>query len=265
MDIKAIFFDIDWTIYDHKNLRFAPGSIRAIKKCQELHPEIKLFLCTARPYDSFRRLGVLDLGIYWEGYVASAGSLAYGGGTYIHKDTIDEQTARQFIASCQKRSLTCEIVEPLTRIRQGEINDIAKRYYSIYREVIPDVKKYQGEEVCLFNLFSEKDTDEEMKKENPNLLFYRYCDVGSDVVSAPHDKGPTLEKVLSHYGIKKEEAVGFGDDIQDISLAQHVGTFIAMGNAKEEVKKIAQHICPPCWEDGIEEGLFYLSLIPLPK
>ena len=263
--IKAIFFDIDGTLYDNAQQSFVNGSIKAIQKAKQLNPELKCFLCTARPYDSFRRLGVFDLGIEWDGYVASAGSLAFADGKYIHKDLVPSKNVYKFLSSCQKRKLTCELVEPKKRVRIGSLNEIAKSYYTYFQEHIAEEGEYQEEEVCLFNLFSTEDTDLELKRENPSLTFYRYSPYGSDVVAYPHSKGETLRKVLAHYSLKKEEAAGFGDDIQDISLAKEVGTFLAMGNAKKEVKEVASYVCPSCEEDGIAQGLFQLGLIPLPS
>ena len=48
--IKAAFFDIDWTLYDHASQRWIASGLEAIKKLKE--KGVKVFVASARPYDS---------------------------------------------------------------------------------------------------------------------------------------------------------------------------------------------------------------------
>ena len=80
---KIVFFDIDWTLYDHKNHCWPASTLSAIK---ELKAEgIKAVLCTARPFHSLNQFGVNNLGIDWDGYVSSAGGVAYADHQYLRK------------------------------------------------------------------------------------------------------------------------------------------------------------------------------------
>lgn len=54
-----------------------------------------------------------------------------------------------------------------------------------------------------------------------------------------------------YYHLKKEEALAFGDGTNDIEILQAVGTGVAMGNATNDVKDIADDICGSVAEDGI--------------
>ncbi len=54
-----------------------------------------------------------------------------------------------------------------------------------------------------------------------------------------------------YYHLKKEEALAFGDGTNDIEMLQAVGTGVAMGNATNDVKDIADDICGSVAEDGI--------------
>ena len=64
-------------------------------------------------------------------------------------------------------------------------------------------------------------------------------------------KGTAIEQVLSYYNFSKEEAIAFGDGENDIDMLLSVGKGIAMGNAAEKVKAIANDICGSVTEDGI--------------
>jgi hydroxymethylpyrimidine pyrophosphatase-like HAD family hydrolase len=54
-------------------------------------------------------------------------------------------------------------------------------------------------------------------------------------------------------GIDSDEVTAFGDDIPDIGMFQTCGTGITMGNAMDEVKKMADRIIGTNDEDGIAE------------
>ena len=45
-----------------------------------------------------------------------------------------------------------------------------------------------------------------------------------------------MRAVLQHFGFTKEEAIAFGDGVNDIEMLEAVGTGVAMGNAKDEIK-----------------------------
>ena len=64
-------------------------------------------------------------------------------------------------------------------------------------------------------------------------------------------KGNAVNAVLKYYGFTKDEAIAFGDGKNDIEMLEAVGTGVAMGNAKDEVKSKANKICKSVEEDGV--------------
>ena len=261
--IKAIFFDIDGTLFDNSARRFSPGSVAALKSLKERRPDVLLFLSTARPYDSFRRIGTLDLGIPWDGYIASSGSLVTWDERIVHMDEIDPLDVRVFIKSARILCLSFEIVMAKERIRIGGDTPEALEFYSHFEEGNPPTRPYRGEQAIAMNLFSPPSTDALIQRMNPRLTFDRYTPFSVDVISRPHDKGPAVSLLLSELGISKEEAMGFGDDVMDLGMARAVGTFVAMGNAKEELKKESDYVARPVFEEGVLDGLQKFGLLPL--
>ncbi len=55
-------------------------SVKALQK-----EGVKVVLCTARPFHSIARFGTNDLGINWDGYISSAGGVAYADGQYLRQ------------------------------------------------------------------------------------------------------------------------------------------------------------------------------------
>ena len=58
------------------------------------------------------------------------------------------------------------------------------------------------------------------------------------------NKGVGVKKVCEHFGVQLEHVVAFGDSLNDKEMLQEVGLGIAMANAHDEIKKIADHISP---------------------
>lgn len=257
--IKAAFFDIDSTIYDHRNGRWDRASLDGIKEIQK--KGVKVFLATARPYASFVPFGALNLGILWDGYIASSGGLAVTDGKTVFKTLVKKEDVEKFKSLCRYFHSTMEFVGTKERKLFAPLTKSASNYYKIYHDIVPEIEPdFDGECVALL-FFDTKKHDSFMRKTFPNLCFFRFLDTAVDVYEVPHRKGDGIAAVLQYYGFKKEEAIAFGDDLQDISMADEVGTFVAMGNAKEEVKNVASFITKPVWEDGVLEGLKTLHLL----
>lgn len=71
-------------------------------------------------------------------------------------------------------------------------------------------------------------------------------------ILAPNtSKGIALQALASHLGVPLDMVVAVGDGKNDISLLSTAGLGIAMGNAHEDVKKIADHITLNVEEHGL--------------
>lgn len=70
------------------------------------------------------------------------------------------------------------------------------------------------------------------------------------------DKARALESVLIPMGYKKEEMIAFGDGHNDTSMVQYAGIGVAMANAVQKLKDVADEITLSNEEDGIAETLY---------
>lgn len=248
-EIKIAFFDLDWTLYDHRNHRWNEKCVDAVKAMKE--KGIKCIICTARPYHSFKELGTLDLGIEWDGYISSSGACAFADGKFLKKDLMAKEDVEKAIEFLKSHGETGEIVEPLTRKLVGPHTESSESYYSAYRESRVEIEPYEGEEVVCMNLFISDKYDAELPKIFSNLQIFRYFKDAVDLTPVPHIKGEGIKCVLDHFGLSKDDAISFGDDIQDLSMAEQTSVFVAMGNARKEVRDQATFICDDVWGEGI--------------
>lgn len=69
------------------------------------------------------------------------------------------------------------------------------------------------------------------------------------------DKAKALDTVLAPLGYQPEDMIAFGDGQNDASMLTYSGTAVAMANAVQELKDIADIITLSNDEDGIAETL----------
>ncbi len=68
-------------------------------------------------------------------------------------------------------------------------------------------------------------------------------------------KGRALEALASHLGISLTEVIAIGDGTNDISLLSCAGLAIAMGNAPDEVKAVADYITLDVEHSGLAAAI----------
>ena len=72
-----------------------------------------------------------------------------------------------------------------------------------------------------------------------------------DINTKGVNKGNAIKKLLNYLNLTKENAIGFGDNVNDFDLFSEVGFKIAMGNANERLKKIADYTTLSNDEHGV--------------
>ena len=73
------------------------------------------------------------------------------------------------------------------------------------------------------------------------------------------NKGQALREVLSRYGIALADVIAFGDGLNDLEMLQSVGLGVAMDNAYEELKSVADDIAPHHNQGGV--GVYLQRLL----
>ncbi len=75
------------------------------------------------------------------------------------------------------------------------------------------------------------------------------------ITSSRANKEHATEKIMGHLGLKPSEVLSFGDDYVDIGMLKVSGTGVAMANAVNSVKEIADYITLTNEEEGIADYL----------
>ena len=72
-----------------------------------------------------------------------------------------------------------------------------------------------------------------------------------DVIPATGGKGVSIQKMLNYFQLDASQSIAFGDSYNDMDMLRTVGTGVAMGNAPDPLKEIADYVCDPVEHDGI--------------
>jgi hypothetical protein len=68
-------------------------------------------------------------------------------------------------------------------------------------------------------------------------------------------KGAGMDFLAAHLGFTKSETIAFGDGENDVELVKWAGYGVAVENAHERVKAVADWICPSAKVEGVAEVL----------
>lgn len=74
------------------------------------------------------------------------------------------------------------------------------------------------------------------------------------------NKGTGLKCVADGYGIPMSQVVAFGDSYNDMDMIEAAGLGIAMGNAKQSVKDVADYVTDTNNADGVAKAIYKFCL-----
>lgn len=125
------------------------------------------------------------------------------------------------------------------------VEDIPLHYFNNLRKVA-FVKEKKELELILKDL------------QNDAKDHFDLCRVEEDWIEVnPYaiNKGTALKKYAQMNNISLQNVIAFGNGENDISMLKEAGIGVAMGNAFESVKCIADEVCESCEDDGIGKFL----------
>ena len=83
-----------------------------------------------------------------------------------------------------------------------------------------------------------------------------------EIIHPEVSKWQALEQLAVQEGIAPSQIMAVGDDWNDLEMLRHAGLGIAMGNAPDGVKAVADYVTASNAEDGLAEALDHFVLNP---
>ncbi|MCZ8539377.1 Cof-type HAD-IIB family hydrolase [Psychrobacillus psychrodurans] len=257
MKNKILFFDIDGTILDHdKNI--PNGVEEALQKARDNGHEI--VISTGR--SPFTAKTVLDR-LKIDSFVCYNGQIVQFRGKVLHKGILAEEELTRLTDFANARN------QPLVYMDSDEMVSNFKDHPDVFDSIFTlkvDLPRY-AEDFFLTNdihqalIFCSFEEQKEYEEAFPNLKFVRWHRVSCDVLPKGVSKAKGMDLLLKHIGRGPEDAVAFGDGLNDIEMLQFAGTSVAMGNCVKELKEHATFVTDHVSESGLTNAMKKLSLI----
>lgn len=257
--IKLIISDIDGTILNEK----CECSKRLKDKLNEAQDRgIKVVLATGRMFmgaDPVRE----NLGLKTP-VICYQGGMVRSGDEILYQNAVSHDLAREIIKISREKGFHLNLYNDDVLIVEDDnkkyMEDYTKGRFTTYKTVdsfdnvkLNNVSKllcitYNEDEIV--NL--QKELSERFKGKLSIVRSHKYYLEFTDIKAT---KGNALNFLKDLWGIKTEEVFASGDQDNDYDMLQNAGIKVAMGNASEKLKSIADYICPPIAEDGLYNAL----------
>ncbi len=263
MDIKAVFFDIDGTLVPFGD-KDVPAEVKdAIATLRR--KGIKVFIATGRHISWIDNLGDTEV----DGYVTVNGGMCTlpDKKTIIFGRCIDQGDIDRLIDAYPAIPLEFCIVPADGDIFISGFNDNARRIWDMLNvPSIPvrNLSEAKGKNIVQLMGFGDK------KEWNDPTLYrdiLKSCEATSwnpyfcDIVPKGSDKAAGIDEMLRYFDIDLSQTMAFGDGSNDLSMLRHCAVGIAMGNAEDKVKDVADYITDDVDKHGVVNALQHFHLL----
>lgn len=281
MDKKIIFLDIDGTLVADDG--WVPASAADACRQARLNGH-EIYLCTGRSkpeiYDFIMEIG-------FDGIIGAGGGFVELNDGMLYHKTVPASEVRRMVDFFNQHSVdfylesngglfaSKNFLPHVERCIYGDIDndpDARRRKEEqshpfieglIYGE--EDLYKSDVNKACF--LQSDTLSFAQIKAEFENAFDTIQCTVppfgdesGELMVPGIH-KATAIEALLTHLGLSKERTIAIGDGLNDLEMFDYCEIGIAMGNAKEELKAVADHVTSSVDEDGLHLAFRTFGLI----
>ena len=265
MEIKLIALDLDGTLLlPDKTL--SEENKRILAKAAQAGG-IYITLATGRPYSGIKK--ILEWLPCIRYVVLSNGAVVQDTqtGKIIAKHFVDTKDALAFYDYADSQELTVDffaqgnrIVSPKwkTCIEQMDISEGTKQLLLSNCTVVENqriyLKSLSGVEKISVRFQNEASKNQyygKMEALFPQLKICSSLETNVEATCSNVTKASGIQDLVSYLGIGMDSVMAFGDNGNDYEMIETAGLGIAMGNADEDIKKIANRITKSNTEDGV--------------
>lgn len=255
--IKAAFFDVDGTLLSYKTRQVLPSAKAAIAKLQA--QGILCIVATGRHISQLRKLPVAE--IPFDAYLTLNGQLMLDKDHNVLFGVPIEGKARDFLVEKFNDHTYPAVMVEKDQMYLNYVTDHVLEVNRIISIAIPPLSDCRGGDiyqVCAYLRPGEEHLIDPIVDECV-LTGWHYG--GKDIIAKGGGKMAGIRRYLQEIGIAPEEIIAFGDAENDLEMIRFAGIGVAMGNAEESVKAVADYVTADIDDDGIEKALRHYNLI----
>ena len=252
MKYKLLVVDVDGTLVG-KDGSISAEDREALAKARQLG--IQVSLSTGRVTQAclgiINQLSLDGYHIFFDGALVSGP--AHGGEVYIQ--TISPDAVKRAVEFAFSNDISLELYSKTHYFIERETwaSDMRRQFFGIEPTVVDFTKLWNRERIIKGGLTTS--SPQEIAKARSFCLHFdsslhftwtktpAYPDINFVNVLAPEvSKGKALAVLASHLGVSLDEVIAIGDGTNDIPFLTSAGLAIAMGNAPDEVKVVADYV-----------------------
>lgn len=130
-------------------------------------------------------------------------------------------------------------------------------FFGNAKNCIVDLKTMDFEAAYKVIICSKKEITKDVVQEFPKSCKGIITDNGTlcQIINSQASKWKCVSSLAEKLNINKEDIIAFGDDYNDIDMIKNAGIGVAMGNAQEDVKSIADYVTDTNINDGVAKYL----------
>ena len=250
MKYKLLVVDIDGTLVG-KERTISAENRKALAEARRLG--VGVALSTGRAVLACR--SILDQLALDGHHIYFDGALISGRGEEVYAEPLDKGVAREAIAFARSLKIDLELYSATHYFVERETwsTNAHRKFFGLESTIVDFTGLWERERIIKGGLVSVN--PEQMAKARE---FYTRFESSlhvslarspafpgvefANVVAPDVSKGRALEALSLHLGISLSEVMAVGDETNDITLLSRAGLAVAMGNAPDEVKEVADHV-----------------------
>lgn len=257
---KYIFFDIDGTLTNHNpGGIILPSTYETLKKLKENGHFVAI--ATGRNYSMAKE--TLEIS-HIDNAVCCGGNGLIIDGKVRYIRPLDRKEALMLIHECLDKGILFAIMKDDSSNMYTHSLDFEQRCpNAAHIAKIHYIKNLNYDDFDeIHKIFIESDINNENTLDTLQTTRLNYARYHEDhIVVEPDDKYSGIVDMINEINGSLEDVVVFGDGRNDLSMMRQAATSIAMGNAIDELKEIADFITKDCNDDGIEYACQYYGWI----
>lgn len=244
----AAFFDLDGTLAVQNQPPF-PADVAAMRAFRARGNY--LFLCTGRS-TGYLYADILDIG--FDGIVAGAGAYVSVGDELLYHAFIPQEDL-PLIQRAFEDSFSTLIMETercMVQLASARADKLVPTYPRIYTTAEWQ-QQYADEVVTKLTVYGPiPEVIVPYVEQHLDIIRHGHYE---EVVPKGCSKADGIRRVLEHLHLPREQSIGFGDSMNDYDMIRYVGLGVAMGNAADAVKAIADRVTAPFDQGGVAQIL----------
>jgi len=256
-DIKAIFFDIDGTLLPIHATKLPDSASQSLRKLRS--KGIKTIIATGRYKNEIKDLPVMQE--KFDGYLTLNGDLCLDESMHAYAGTSINRGEMEVLAGIFK---TNKIPFMMVGAENRYINFVDSTVVEVQGSTngqIPAVDTYHGEEIFQVCAFVNHHQKELLTSFLDDCVVTSWNEMGIDIIPKGGGKQAGIRNYMNANGLEPKNIMAFGDGENDMEMLKLAGIGVAMGNASDEVKAVADYVTTGADHDGIRNALLHFGLI----